>query len=209
MSKYDFSRMRYQINSLSKDVRVVDIFPELGKYKDLKPVGVMNADTLLRYVIYAYDMGSPFHKAGETQKRKLLAMEECGLKKPNTTFSDLDDELMDILRGKNQDVNAMAVQIIRLQNNVKFTLLMAQNDNYYYGIFLLMSNKNSLGDPIKDATDKNKFSETLTSMATAIEKLSKEVFYDEPELMAEANDVMAEEDGYIGVCERYALPARQ
>ena len=200
MSKdLDFSRMRYAIGKES----VLDAHPELKKYKEFASAD----DKVLRYVIYCYDKYSPFHRvaAGDINKRKRLAMEKAGmlLSKINN-----DEQIQEIINGENMLVNIMIVRYIRLQSDAKFAILMAKQENYYHGLFVLTSRKVTIGDAIDEALSKNKFSDSLMKQAEDLEKLSTEVFYDEPYLMVAADDMMEQEDEFKGVCERYALPAR-
>ncbi len=103
-----------------------------------------------------------------------------------------------------------AVRYIRIGGDVKFSLLMSRYDNFHNNMFLLSSNKPSLqgGDQIKEASLKNAFAESLSKEADSIEKLAAEVFFDEVDLIVAADEMVQQDDGFAGIVEKYALPAR-
>lgn len=200
----EFSRLRF----VPSKEPVITEYPELAKYKELSPAGLDHADKYLRYVIYAYDRNSPLHKmsGGDTLKRKRKALEVAGIIIGAKNIKDIEE----VLDGHNMLVNQMIVRYMRIQGDVKFSLLMSRYDSFNNSMFLIMSNKPTIGgDLIKEATEKNKFAASLHLEADMIQKLSEEVFYNEPELMVVADEMIQDDDGFTGVVERYAIPARQ
>lgn len=94
--------------------------------------------TIIRYIALMYDASSPlWREVRSLPLRKAVAMELAGAKKDRMGRFERPIEI--ILEGRNQDVNAMMMKYIVLQNNPDWTNFIVYQQMYYMDVAKAMS----------------------------------------------------------------------
>lgn len=156
----DLSRCLFNPNSSSF---LNDIEQRTGIKKELNQRTSRRA--IWTYIVLLYDEASPLRREIRSlPARKGAAMLMSGIKTDSNGRFDQHIERM--IDGRNQDVNAMIVKYLVLQNSPKFVQLIAYESLYYFEIAKIQNGAyGKTTDVIK----------SIDSLATSIDRLTEEI----------------------------------
>ena len=109
-----------------------DILAQTSRIKEFnyKSPYQISTKSIIRYVILMYDAASPlWREVRSLPLRKAVAMELAGVERNREGRFPMPFEK--IMEGKNQDVNAMLVKYLSLQNSPNWTRLCVYENLYY------------------------------------------------------------------------------
>lgn len=160
LSDLDLSKCLYDPNksTLLKDVEHIPEFNIELSYR-------MSRKAVLTYIILLYDQASSLRKEIRSlPSRKGMAAQLAGFKlDKNGRF---EPPVERFLEGKNQDINAMIVKYLLLQNSPKYVQLIAYESLYFYEIAKIQNGAyGKTIDVIK----------SVDSLASSIDRLTEEV----------------------------------
>ena len=195
MSKIPFENLRFRIHNLPKDVPILDEFPELQKYADLKATK-LNQNKMLRFLIYFCDPKSDLiRETPQFAERKAKALKLAGYTVKDGRF--VDDEADVILNGSDKDfheeirneiLNMTFCMVSRVYHDRKFREWFTLQEE-------LDENTRARLTKISDGNDKATMEahqkkgllrQQATSIHQEIDALEKEIFGDDEELKEHA-----------------------
>lgn len=191
----EYSKMKWNIYEIPREVRITIHFPELyeifkefesGKDFDLT---CMNKDQIFRYIVYTYHKRSPLvKKVTDIFQRKHLALKMVGV-------VDFElEEVKDIFTNDKPVLVEAILQFLKFECDMDFMALTLQVEAYYNW------NKALVVDTGKSLDIKNRTSifDTIQKVKKSIDQLSEIVFQNDTTL----RDSIAK---YQVVSERKAL----
>jgi hypothetical protein len=192
----DFKRLQYNVYELPDNKKVLDTWPELSRYSEFtsKELTGISRDKVMRYIILAYDKRTPLLSQKNLSLRKKLAGELAGFEKNDKGV--FTDSVQAVLKNENKAVTRMVIRYVRIQSDMRFTLLVSGMETYYENMVRITSGGEKDKD-VLDSAEKSKLFEQSKKLSDELEKLSDEVFNNDTELMGEADEVAQEEDGLI------------
>lgn len=127
----EFSSMMFNIGLISRTSSLLKAFPVLKQFDDFTvATSPLDKEKVLRWVMMVYDQNSPVvKKVADWKERKIIAAQQAGFTvDAKGTF---EDAVADMLQGKNDIVNRMALCLIRIQSNMEWGYFCAACDNYF------------------------------------------------------------------------------
>jgi hypothetical protein len=202
---YDFGKLKFKINKIPKDQDIIDQFPQLALHPEFNSFSHKDRNKIVRYVILAYDPGSPFVEeyAANLTGRKAAAADEAGFER-NKTTGLFGDDVVKIMNLEDEKVNEMIFcYFLKIINNQTWTLIITHEQVFSEYTRLLMEpvnyssytkNSDEAGEPagekvMKDdkklleaANMKSKLREECKSIATDLKGFYKELFGENEDL---------------------------
>lgn len=134
----DFSTLTYNVMKHKIDANLLRIFPT---FESIDSFRQYKGDTnrVIRYIVLCYDKGSPIlnRYMQDDVKRKVLAAQYAGWESDQE--GNFSDEVDNILKCKDTDVNAMIIGFIRTFNDPNWALLMTGMESYYQKLQQIMN----------------------------------------------------------------------
>lgn len=126
----DFDTLTYNVMKYKSDVNLLSKFPTFYQIDSFREY---SGDTskVIRYIVLCYDKGSPImnrYRQDDT-KRKVLSAQYAGWDADSEGL--FDQEVDDIMKCKNKDVNNMIIDFLRTFNDPNWALLMTGTESYY------------------------------------------------------------------------------
>lgn len=127
----DFKDLMVPIHKLPDQTDPLKYFDKLKRLKSFrKKIQSINKLKIIKYIIYLYDQNSPFNKhIIEPTERMFAAAEYSGFKVDKD--KDLSEELKEMFLGKNELVNKMIVDYLRIHKTSKWALVKANEKMFY------------------------------------------------------------------------------
>tara|TARA_R110000751_G_scaffold79121_1_gene159553 strand:+ start:6340 stop:6999 length:660 start_codon:yes stop_codon:yes gene_type:complete len=112
----------------------------------------LNFEEVFRYIVYMYDMNSPFIKIDDLVKRKITAAKYAGFEAKKDGLKMLFSETVKcFLNCEDTSFNKMVIRYCRMQRSRKWSLLIAAEVSYHNCLLQLMEM-----DQDEDARDTEK-----------------------------------------------------
>lgn len=188
----EFKDMEFNPFEVPKGKTMLDKYSELAKYKEFsEPFLQLDKDKVIRYIVYCFSKRSPVvKKENDINKRKLLALELAGFKPIGDSYSET---ILKMISGGDKNVNRMIYRFLKsTQRDIKYATVRAAAENYYYNLYLLISNEVT-DDIFGEAEKKAKIAKLLPDLLNNIEELSKDIFVGDTMLLYTALEVEEEE----------------
>ena len=121
--------MRLNPASIKQGESAFDTFPVFKNYKDIKgPIGNIEADTILTYVLWAYAKESELVRTyQDARKLKEAAAEKVGWKKTKGKYGDTVER---ILNNEEEKVRRTIAKVFLIQNDLEYTAYRAELETY-------------------------------------------------------------------------------
>lgn len=207
----DFSKMKWRIDLVPLNEQVMDKFDDLRViYEEAVSLylGKLNvplsADVIMRMVVYAYHIKSPYAIETNIHIRRQRALIEAGIK-----FTDAkpSDDIVGVIMGINPFINYLALHFCKFENNMKWMTLCNKLDLLQDSILLMK--EESGGTEKKSATDifnvKLRNENLIDGIRGQIEQLSAQVFINDADLINYAYSArILEQRKRINTPERFA-----
>lgn len=160
LESFDLSRCLFNPNS-STLLKDAEKYPEFAKELSYR----MSRKAVITYIVLMFDQMSPLRKEVRSlPARKGVAAQMAGFKTDKN--GRFEPHVEKVLEGRNQDVNAMIVKYLVLQNSPKFVQLIAYESLYFYEIAKIQNGAyGKTIDVIK----------SVDSLASSIDRLTEEV----------------------------------
>lgn len=158
-----FDGLTVQIANVPASKNLVEVFPLLHDNEefsaDLKG-GNTDRNKIIRYVILMYDKNSPFiTKYDDIIKRKKEVARFVGF-----TLSKkgvFKKAVVEIFKCENIEVNCMIIRYCRLQHSIRWTLLVAMNEDFYEDMNKMLSDKSKNQGAYKSTLDNLEVMESM------------------------------------------------
>src|SRR5690349_9016317 len=110
MQELDFSGLYWNAHNAKKPL--VELYPEINQYPELRYGGIYKQDSILKYINYLYSEGTPLTKKYKDNllARKTEALKLAGMKLTDQVKSDL-------FEFKDSDFVKAVVKFLAIQNN--------------------------------------------------------------------------------------------
>lgn len=174
----DFKGMLYDIIRIPLDRKIKTV------YKDLAGVAEFNrripgsstqrpieADVMLRYVMYCYDRKSPLQRL-PMLRRKIKAAELASVPTYNGQY---DSHMQQVFRCENRVVNDMIIRFCRMQYPRKYAFLVTGNEAFFNTLTELLNYKPNDDDVLKQTELKGKIFNQAKAMVTHLDELATEI----------------------------------
>ena len=122
----DFNSLIFNVYKIEPDTDVFSVFPKLKQYPEFVEYSGGEFNTLIRYIGFMYDFGSPLNKITDVSRRKIECAKLAGYKINNAgKFSEAVEA---VLKCKNQVVNRMIIRYCKLSKYDLFPFYIAQSE---------------------------------------------------------------------------------
>lgn len=148
--------------------------------------GNLKADNVIRYIACVYDRASPIRKKFESddKKKKTWAARYAGWEADKEGV--FEQEIDDILKCRNQEVNKMILEYVRLYNDPEWSLIQVGYEAYYQKLQSILSISGE-SDKAKDKAGTEKIKGELFNqaqqMGTDLSKMSTRITGDDNRLL--------------------------
>jgi hypothetical protein len=183
-----YERLKIPVHKIPENEDLVSKFDVFQQYKEFTDCPKASRNKVIKYVVFAYDPGSPFvmDSVSDLKKRKEAAAEAAGFLRTPTTglFDELVKEIMEL---KNEETNAMIFKFLQIINNRTWTLIVTNEQIFDEYTALLMEPVKSTSATedkkvLEAANIKSKLREECKVIADDLKKLYKEFFGDNDDL---------------------------
>jgi len=176
--KDDFTKLHCNVYNMPIGENPVEYFPLLKAYKEFSKIEServqLNLEEVFRYIVYMYDMNSPFKKIDDLVKRKIQAAKYAGfeptLKNGVMVFSDI---VKSFLNCYDSSFNRMVIRYCRLQRSRKWSLLIAAEVSYHNCLLQLMEMDSD--EDTKDTEKKQKILKEAEQTEVMLERMEREM----------------------------------
>lgn len=192
----DFKSLQYNVFELQDSEKVLEKWTELARYPEFTTALLrgISRDKVIRYVILCYDKKTPLLSEKNLMRRKKLAASFAGFEKNKSDV--FEDSVMDMINNENKAIVRMIIRYVRIQSDMRFTLLVSGMETYYENIIRITNSGKDDGD-VLDSTEKSKLFNESKKMSDDLEKLADEIFNNDTEILGEADEVNEEESDRI------------
>jgi hypothetical protein len=195
-SNRDFDSLMYSIHEIPRHEKILKKFAALSKIdsfsnyhkQELLPETVLlDLDSVIRYIVYAYDRESPIVKRflNDVEKRKTTACDYAGFSYDEKGRFSLDVDNM--MKCKNRYINVMIIDYVRQYNDPEFALLISGYDAYWQKLVQATTVEEGEEGAKRDAFQieetKGKIFEQARKMASLLSELSIKILSDENKLL--------------------------
>ena len=187
----DFKRLQFNVFELPEDKEVLTQWPELCRFPEFttKQLKGISRDHVMRYIILCYDKKTPLLSEKNLSKRKRVAAELAGFEMNSKGI--FKDSVISMMGNENKIVVRMIVRYVRLQSDMRFSLLVSGMETYYENIVRITNSGKD--DDVLDSTEKSKLFDQSKKMSDELESLADELFNNDIEILEEADEVNQEE----------------
>jgi len=161
----DFDYLMFKVHLMPDKADPLEFFPKLKMFPEFKAkVDGIKAPTLIKYIALTYDLNSPFLKETNVARRKVEVGRYMNLQV--TGEGKFIPVIESMMKCEIPEINKMIVRYVRLQNNHKYSLLVALDENFYKRLEKTMDDVDEKAQEIKATTD----------MANTIQQLASDLF---------------------------------
>jgi len=172
MSEHGFDNLMVRVDMVASEQSIKKAFPILDRYEEFS-LPVDDFDKVMRYIVYCYDMNSPFLRVESLTNRKAQAAKEAGFDYNHK--KGFDENVVRMLDGKNVNVNRMIIRYCRMQQSRLYSLIVSGNEAFYEAISKLQSKSGNADDVLKDTVTKMQIFEKAKANARELDKMSIEL----------------------------------
>lgn len=147
MDQYIFKGLLFPVFDLPRGAKLLERFPGISQWPEFRAPTRYDASMLIRYIVAAYDKNGLRVYESNATKRKKLAAELAGF--PMKANGDPQDEVMEILDGKDATINQMIVRYCKMQRGANYAVLVGMEE-VFYGILQKMLGREDISQ--KEAT---------------------------------------------------------
>lgn len=127
---YDFSNCLANVFGVSETQPILKKFPHIFVAPIFHaPLKKLLMNQVLRYIVAVYDSNGLITRIPDVVKRRQKALEISGFKR--TKEGTYPEEVMAMIEGKNEAVNEMILQYLKLHRSPKYSVLMALDNAFY------------------------------------------------------------------------------
>lgn len=155
----EFLKLPFRVD---EDVDYLTTYPPLKQHLPFVTETGIDFNTLFRYVVIFYSPKTPVLEVSNVNERRGTAATLAGL---DTKSQDVKDALF----GKNQSVNAIILEYLRMQKSDDFAALCVYRDAYYSQLSKLQNGDVETGEKTKDLL------KNLTDIKDRIDILTQEL----------------------------------
>jgi hypothetical protein len=132
MSELDFSGLYWNAHNTKKPL--VDLYPEINQYPELRYGGIYKQDSILKYINYLYSEGTPLIKKFKDNllARKTEALKLAGIKLNDHVKSDL-------FEFKDPEFTKAVVKFLAIQNNPLWANIVVDNQFMEDNMLIVLS----------------------------------------------------------------------
>lgn len=127
-SDREFSKLYLPVHKNHKDSDIFRLFPILLHYDVFKGVTGLNVNYVIRYIVFGFDRNSPLNEIDDIVERRMRCIHLAGFATGDK--GQYRNEILDMVRGKNQAVNMMIIQYAIMQGNYDYTTLIAFEESF-------------------------------------------------------------------------------
>ena len=176
--KEDFDNLLCNVSDMPIGEIPTSFFPRILDYPEFYKINSevvqLNFEEVFRYIVYMYDMNSPFRNIDDLVKRKITAAKYAGFvpghKGGKMVFSDT---VKSFLNCENSSFNKMVVRYCRMQRSRKWSLLIAAEVSYHNCLLQLMEMDQD--EEAKDTEKKQKILKEAQQTEMMLEKMEKDM----------------------------------
>ncbi|HQW95443.1 MAG TPA: hypothetical protein PLU58_06555 [Saprospiraceae bacterium] len=168
VTQYD--DLMFRIDLIPQGEDLLKAFPRLSKYPEFNPE-MTDIDMVIRYIVFCYDKGSPFHKFDNLGQKKAHAAIEAGF---NYTDEKFEPHIEQMLNGEVLEVNKMIIRYCRMQSSRLYSLIVSGNEAFYDATSKLLDNAPS-DDILKDTKTKMEIFDKAKANASSLDQMSREL----------------------------------
>lgn len=191
--------MLFNVMEMPKTVAILSHFDALSDYPEfhaeLESILDPDRTKIIKYIVLMYDRNSPLKRIEDITERKIKGALLAGFRPKKVGRKKYFKRVIDdILKGYNHTVNRMIVRYCRIQGNMKYTLVVAGQEDFYQSIGDLMSRSKESGAS-ESAARQKMFSEAEKNL-NKLEQLRLELLNEDNNLLLkqELYQVIEEED---------------
>lgn len=128
--EYDFSKVMCNVFAVPENQQIVPLFPDIFFHpvfkKDPTP---LRMNQVLRYIVAVFDVNGLRVRIPDVVKRRRVGLEVAKFKKNEN--GDYPEAVMEMMNGKNDQVNEMILHYVRMHKAPQYSYLMALEAGFY------------------------------------------------------------------------------
>ncbi len=177
-TKDDFNKLNCNVYDMPIGENPIEYFPQLKSYKEFSKIEServqLNLEEVFRYIVYMYDMNSPFRTIDDLVKRKIQAAKYAGFEpKQKNGVMVFSDVVKSFLNCEDSSFNKMVIRYCRLQRSRKWSLLIAAEVSYHNCLLQLMEMDSD--EEAKDTEKKQKILKEAEQTEVMLERMEREM----------------------------------
>lgn len=192
MEDNDYKSMLFPFNLIG-DKDPLEAFPRLAKYPEFN-AKIDQRDKVLKYIMLAYDPGSPFYRMDSIPQRKANAAVTAGFKMKSEQF---DPEVVKMMDCKLPIINLMIIRFCRIFGDRTYTLMVAGSEAFNDAITHLLTPSTG-EDAIAETEKKQKIFAQAKANAKHLDEMARGFLSgDDTKLLQKTLYTLVEHDGKI------------
>lgn len=172
-SAQDYKFMRYNVMNPDRKTPLLEQFPDLARFQsfiDLEREFKHDCDKIIRYICLCYDKQSPaMTQIPDITKRKNWSGMAAGFTY-NEDTGVFDKFYYDILNGKSLIVNTCIINLLSLENNPDWSLLIMTYESFYRKSIQMGATSDE--DPLKAEETRGKLYKQLLDQSKTMKELA-------------------------------------
>ena len=147
----DFDKLLFPVNLLGDNDDPLKVFGKLNKWAEFKShkYPLLQFNKIFKWIVFVYDMNSPFQKINDIIKRKV---EVARYVKLFEDANDISDDVKKILLNEDKIANRMLIAYVRMHRESKYAVVVALEQKFYND--LLISQEGKKINPAIEITQK-------------------------------------------------------
>ena len=147
----DFDKLLFPVNLLGDNDDPLKVFGKLNKWAEFKShkYPLLQFNKIFKWIVFVYDMNSPFQKINDIIKRKV---EVARYVKLFEDANDISDDVKKILLNEDKIANRMLIAYVRMHRESKYAVVVALEQKFYND--LLISQEGKKVNPAIEITQK-------------------------------------------------------
>jgi len=192
LSEADCKSMLFPFHLIG-DKDPLEVFPRLSKYEEFH-VELEHKEKVIKYILLAYDPGSPYYRLESIPQRKANAAVAAGFKMKSDAF---DPKVVEMFECKITPINLMIIRFCRIFGDRTYTLMVAGNEAFSDAIIHLLTPSKG-DDAIADTEKKQKIFDKARATANQLDDMAtKFLVGDNTKPLVKTLYTLVEHDGKI------------
>lgn len=164
----DFEGLMFNVYNHPLGTDLLKVFPILGSLSVFKKqIAGIDQQTAIRYVVYAFDKGSPVQALDDIMERRVIALELAGVERPEN--GEYEEEIDMMLRSLVPEINNMTIQYCILNSENDYAIYVAYQETLRRQLADMLSSE-------KKETEIKTLIGNINSLNANLDKLSKNIF---------------------------------
>jgi len=136
----DFDKLLFPVNLLGDNDDPLKVFGKLNKWAEFKShkYPLLQFNKIFKWIVFVYDMNSPFQKINDIIKRKV---EVARYVKLFEDANDISDDVKKILLNEDKAVNRMLIAYVRMHRESKYAVVVALEQKFYNDLLISQDGK--------------------------------------------------------------------